>query len=376
FLTMRDSWGSLLIKVLRIANRLYKAQLNVGKEGTNKVGQESDEEVNPYSSSVTIYETTPEGEEDESGSDNTPNPLVRLETIRLLIALASEKGWKIHHLEVKRDFINGDRTKLGSTLKDLGFLQCVQDKLVYRKVPNREFIIVVVYVDDFFMIGTCLDGIIEFKRRMASQFKMSDLGTLPITWCSQKQTTMALSSCEAEFMTVITAACQEIWLRELLAEVIVEHVSRENQRAEPLTKALARISFKEMRSLLGVQELSSSTHKFMRVFDWNDDWDILLWSTFRGNNVKENINSTRVSTQWQAFVTQRGRADHAVQIEWSMLSIDSKTSCVRMPFSQSGASSPMALEQVASNIVRREAHSSIGFERRIVGCKPNLTSAN
>ncbi|GKA50389.1 uncharacterized mitochondrial protein-like protein [Tanacetum coccineum] len=46
-----------------------------------QVGRESDEEVNHHSSSVTVHET---------------NPLVRLETIRLLIALATEKGWKIH----------------------------------------------------------------------------------------------------------------------------------------------------------------------------------------------------------------------------------------------------------------------------------------
>ncbi|GKA66639.1 hypothetical protein Tco_0766447 [Tanacetum coccineum] len=44
-------------------------------------------------------------------------------------------------------------------------------------------------------------------------------------------------------------------------QVIVEHVSGENQRADPLTKALARIRFKEMMSLLGVQELPSSTQK-------------------------------------------------------------------------------------------------------------------
>nr|GEX23828.1 zinc finger, CCHC-type [Tanacetum cinerariifolium] len=105
------------------------------------------------------------------------------------------------------------------------------------------------------------------------------------------QTTVALSSCEAEFMAATTTACQAIWLRELLAEVtglkrqkviirvdnksaialsknpvfhgrskhihtryhfirecveneqvIVEHVSGENQRVDPLTKALARIS--------------------------------------------------------------------------------------------------------------------------------------
>ncbi|GJX38511.1 uncharacterized mitochondrial protein-like protein, partial [Tanacetum coccineum] len=91
------------------------------------------------------------------------------------------------------------------------------------------------------------------------------LGTSPITWCSQNQTTVVLSSCEAEFMAVTATTCQPIWLREVLAEVmgneqvIVEHVSRENQRADPLTKALACIRFKEMRSLLGVQELPSST---------------------------------------------------------------------------------------------------------------------
>ncbi|GJU46106.1 hypothetical protein Tco_1203372 [Tanacetum coccineum] len=94
------------------------------------------------------------------------------------------------------------------------------------------------------------------------------LGTLPITWCSKKQTTVALSSCEAKFMTATAAVCQAIWLRKVLAEVmdneqvIVEHVFRDNQRADPLTKALAHIRFKEMRSLLGGQELPFSTQKF------------------------------------------------------------------------------------------------------------------
>nr|GEY56819.1 hypothetical protein [Tanacetum cinerariifolium] len=79
---------------------------------------------------------------------------------------------------------------------------------------------------------------------------------------------MALSSCEGEFMAATTVACQAIWLNELLAKVtgnekvIVEHVSRENQKADPLMKALACIKFKEMISLLGVQELPSSIQKF------------------------------------------------------------------------------------------------------------------
>ncbi|GJR49465.1 hypothetical protein Tco_1399986 [Tanacetum coccineum] len=103
FLTMRDSWGSLLIKVSRSANRLYKAQLKVGKEGTNEVGRESDKD--PHSSLelgawslVTVHETNPESEKYHSRSDGTPIPIARLETIRLLIALAVGKGWKIRHL--------------------------------------------------------------------------------------------------------------------------------------------------------------------------------------------------------------------------------------------------------------------------------------
>ena len=45
------------------------------------------------------------------------------------------------------------------------------------------------------------------------------LGRSPITWCSQKQDTVALSSCEAEFMAATEAARQAIWLQDLLGEI-------------------------------------------------------------------------------------------------------------------------------------------------------------
>ncbi|GJZ47862.1 uncharacterized mitochondrial protein-like protein [Tanacetum coccineum] len=60
----------------------------------------------------------------------------------------------------------------------MGFLQCVHEKVVYIKVSNGEFMIFAVNVDDLFMTGASLDLINEFKKRMASQFEMSNLGEL------------------------------------------------------------------------------------------------------------------------------------------------------------------------------------------------------
>ncbi|GJS62157.1 uncharacterized mitochondrial protein-like protein [Tanacetum coccineum] len=57
----------------------------------------------------------------------------------------------------------------------MGFLQCVHEKAVYKKVPNGELIIVAVYGDDLFVTGASLDLINEFKRRMVFQFEMLDI---------------------------------------------------------------------------------------------------------------------------------------------------------------------------------------------------------
>lgn len=135
----------------------------------------------------------------------------------------------------------------------------------------------------------------------------------PITWCSQKQETVALSSCEAEFMAGTEAAKQAIWLQDLFSEIVgkqgervviyidnksaislsknpvfpgrskhihrryhfirecvdndlieVHHVAGSHQRADILTKPLARTRFKEMRSILGVEDLSRKGFKLKR----------------------------------------------------------------------------------------------------------------
>ncbi|KAG6499559.1 hypothetical protein ZIOFF_039349 [Zingiber officinale] len=103
-----------------------------------------------------------------------------------------------------------------------------------------------------------------------------------VSWNSQKQKTVALSSCEAEFMAATTAACHALWLRSLASEltgvkpkpvtlfvdnksaialmknpIVVEFVNTGEQRADALTKALPGVKLAAMRQLLSVRDLQS-----------------------------------------------------------------------------------------------------------------------
>jgi hypothetical protein len=127
-----------------------------------------------------------------------------------------------------------------------------------------------------------------------------------VTWQSQKQRVVALSSCEAEYIAAATAVCQGIWLSRLLTEfkgeveadpftlkidnqsaiqlsrnpvfhdrskhidtkfhfirqcveegrVNLEHVDTGSQLADILTKSLGRDHFVELRTRLGLVKIS------------------------------------------------------------------------------------------------------------------------
>ena len=67
------------------------------------------------------------------------------------------------------------------------------------------------------------------------------LGGNPVAWLSQKQRVVALSSCEAKYVTATTAACQGVWLGRLLSEIkggkpIKAVLNIDNQSVIALTK--------------------------------------------------------------------------------------------------------------------------------------------
>jgi hypothetical protein len=49
-------------------------------------------------------------------------PVARMETVRLLLALATQGGWGVHHIDVKYAFLNGDLTETMFVQQPPGFI--------------------------------------------------------------------------------------------------------------------------------------------------------------------------------------------------------------------------------------------------------------
>ncbi|GKB06678.1 ribonuclease H-like domain, reverse transcriptase, RNA-dependent DNA polymerase [Tanacetum coccineum] len=133
-------------------------------------------------------------------------PVARMETIRLLLAIAANNKWEVHHLDVKSAFLHGDlkekvyvtqpkgfikredngkayrlikalyglrqaprawNIKLDNTLKSLDFKKCALEQAIYTKTSRDSTLLIGVYVDDL--------KIDKFKAQMEDKFKMSDL---------------------------------------------------------------------------------------------------------------------------------------------------------------------------------------------------------
>ncbi|GJV17811.1 ribonuclease H-like domain, reverse transcriptase, RNA-dependent DNA polymerase [Tanacetum coccineum] len=108
-------------------------------------------------------------------------PVARMETIRLLLAIATNNKWEVHHLDVKSTFLHGDLKEevyLDNTLKSLDFKKCALEQAIYTKTSRDSTLLIGVYVDDLIITGTPKKEIDKFKAQMEEKFKMSDLGLL------------------------------------------------------------------------------------------------------------------------------------------------------------------------------------------------------
>jgi hypothetical protein len=148
---------------------------------------------------------------------DTYAPVARIPSIRIIIALTAYYDWELHHMDVKSAYLNGDlgeeiyihqpegyavsgengeqlvwklnkslyglkqagRTwhiKIDIALKTRGFTTLAADQCIYVRRKSQNVIIIALYVDDLLIASNDLNDLIQFKKDLASEFKMEDLG--------------------------------------------------------------------------------------------------------------------------------------------------------------------------------------------------------
>ncbi|KAJ3676856.1 hypothetical protein LUZ60_002580 [Juncus effusus] len=144
-------------------------------------------------------------------------PVARMETVRLLILLAAQSKWPIYQMDLKSAFLNGvleeevyikeppgyvktekeDKvlklkkmlyglkqaprawnTLIDAYFKECRFMQCPYEHALYVKMQNGDILLVTLYVDDLICTGNNHHIIDDFKKAMAREFEMTDLGLM------------------------------------------------------------------------------------------------------------------------------------------------------------------------------------------------------
>jgi hypothetical protein len=64
--------------------------------------------------------------------DEVFTPVARMESIRLVLAVAAHHGWQVHHLDVKSTLLNGDLAEEIYVVQPLGFTAKGKEGMVLR----------------------------------------------------------------------------------------------------------------------------------------------------------------------------------------------------------------------------------------------------
>jgi len=143
------------------------------------------------------------------------SPVVKMTTIRSVIALAASRGWFLYQLDVNNAFLYGDLdeevymevpkgilnplnkvcrlkkslyglkqanrqwfSKLSATLISLGYQKSKNDYSLFINKSSTDITIAVVYVDDIMLTGSSSAEIAHVKQHFHSLFGIKDLGKL------------------------------------------------------------------------------------------------------------------------------------------------------------------------------------------------------
>jgi hypothetical protein len=147
--------------------------------------------------------------------DETFTLVANMDFIRLSLSIREAKGWEVHQMDVKIEFLHGDISKeiymekpqgfmqdsymvcrlkkslyglkqdlrawyenMDSYLMSRNFVHCKLDLNVYMLKMVDSLLLLVLYVDDLLIIGCSTSEIVAVKRIMHDKLLMTDMGLL------------------------------------------------------------------------------------------------------------------------------------------------------------------------------------------------------
>ena len=145
----------------------------------------------------------------------TFSPVVKMTTVRCVLALAASHSWSLFQLDINNAFLHGDLHeevymkmpqgipnpknlvcklvkslyglkqvsrqwfhKLNTDLQSQGFIQSKNDYSLFLKGSEHTLVIVIVYVDDIIITGEDVPSILQLKQHLHDTFSIKDLGQL------------------------------------------------------------------------------------------------------------------------------------------------------------------------------------------------------
>eukprot|EP00253_Pinus_taeda_P011970 PITA_11970 len=189
-----------------------------------------------------VWDVVPTPEDKSLGIDHDENfaLVARYSSIRSMLALLAQMGWKIHQMDVKTAFLNGKIEEEVYIEQPKGFETFNRDDQLIKSSNEdlaRDFEMKDMGLMHYFLgMEVCQkDGEVfvsqgKYANEILRRFHVEKCkpmqtplvgnwrkeGATSVSWYNRKQRSITLSSIEVEYMAASHAECEAIWMRKIL----------------------------------------------------------------------------------------------------------------------------------------------------------------